>query len=82
MKLFLISQKQSDDYDTFNAAVVAAPDEETARQMHPGTGDPVEDWEDRFSSWCSGPKHVVVELIGEAADDVKQGVVCAAYNAG
>lgn len=82
MKLFLISQEQNNDYDTYDSAVVAAPDEETARQMNPGTGKPVKDWSKRYSSWCYGPEHVIVRQIGEAAADVEQGVVCASFNAG
>lgn len=31
MKLFLISQTQNNDYDTYDSAVVTAPDEETAK---------------------------------------------------
>ncbi|MFA6125419.1 hypothetical protein [Sphingomonas sp.] len=38
MKLFLISQNQNYDYDTYDSAVVAAPDEETARLMNPRNG--------------------------------------------
>jgi len=81
MKLFLISQDQNDDYDTYDSAVVAAPDEETARQADPYNGKPME-WGKTFSSWCRGPEHVTVRYIGEAAPDVKQGVVCASFNAG
>ena len=35
-----------------------------------------------LSSWCSGSEHVVVRYLGEAAEDVEQGVVCASYNVG
>ena len=76
MKLFLISQNQITGWDTYDAAVVAAPDEETAKQIHPdGSG-----WDD--SSWCSAPEHVSVRYLGEATGDVEQGVVCASFNQG
>ena len=81
MKLFLIAQTQNEDYDTYDSAVVAAPDEETARQMDPATGKPMEDWRKDYNSWCNGPEHVTVRYLGEAAD-VEQGVVCASFNAG
>lgn len=81
MKLFLIEQTQNDDYDTYDSAVVAAHDEETARQMHPGTGNQI-DWGKTYSSWCSKPEQVKVRCIGDAADDVPHGVVCASFNAG
>lgn len=35
MKIFLISQNDNRGYDTYSDAVVAAPDEDTARTMHP-----------------------------------------------
>lgn len=35
MKLYWISQTDNDDWDTYSGAVVAAPDEETARRIHP-----------------------------------------------
>lgn len=82
MKLFLISQKQNRGYDTYDSAVVVAIDEEAARQLDPGTGKPVEDWSDKYSAWCSGPEHVIVTHIGEAAAGVEPGVVCASFNAG
>ena len=81
MKLFLIKQDQNTEYDTYDSAVVAAPDEETARQMNPGTGKPMTDWDVRYSSWCNGPQHVTVRYLGEAVD-VEHGVVCASFNAG
>ena len=82
MKLFLISQEQKKDYDTYDSAVVAAPDEDSARIIDPGTGNPMKDWKRGNYSWCDGPEHVVVRYLGEAADDVEQGVVCSSYNAG
>mgnify|MGYP001618598535 FL=1 len=83
MKLFLISQDQVSGYDTYDSAVVAASDEGTARNMNPsGDGEPMEWCRHSFSSWCSGPEHVVVRYLGEAAEDVEQGVVCASFNSG
>lgn len=81
MKLFLIEQYENMDYSTYDSAVVAAPDEAAARYMHPKTGKPVDDWIAGGLSWCSGPEHVAVRYLGEAADGVEQGVVCASYNA-
>jgi hypothetical protein len=78
MKLFLIEQDQNDEYDTYDSAVVAAPDEETARWMDPGTGRPVENWGHK---WCSGPEYVNVIYLGEAVFGVARGVVCASFNA-
>lgn len=81
MKLFLISQYENDGYDTYDSAVVAAPDEQTARLMDPSTGTPVANWDRPYGAWCTSPERVFVRYIGEAVD-VEQGVVCASYNAG
>ena len=81
MKLYLISQEQNNDYNTYDSAVVAAPDEETARQMDPADGTPIGEWEKQFGTWCNSPEHVSVCYLGEAAGDVEQGVVCSSFNA-
>ena len=74
MKLYLISQSENNDYDTYDSAVVCAPNEATARSITPGYGF--------GSSWCSSPQAVKVEFIGDASCDVKEGVVLASFNAG
>ena len=78
LKLYRISQDSNTGYDTYDSAVVAAPDPTTAAQIHPD-GDST-----RWShyAWCSGPENVEVELIGTAAAGVTQGVICASFNAG
>ena len=81
MKLFLISQEQNNDYDTYDSAVVAAPDEATARNMNPANGKPMDEWDMYYNMWCSGPEKVTVRYLGEAVD-VDPGVVCASFNAG
>jgi len=81
MKLFLISQTQNQEWDTYLAAVVAAPDEGTARNMDPENGQPVQ-WGRRQHEWCQEPQQVIVRYLGEAAPDIQAGVVCASYKAG
>ena len=84
MKLYLISQTENQNYDTHDSAVVCAPDESTARNMNPSGGGQMteEKWSRNYSSWCRSADAVTVEYIGEAADGVKSGVVCASFNAG
>jgi len=80
LNLYLISQNVNNDYNTYDKAVVAAPNEEAARNIHPG-------WEDmadagrEFSTWCIA-EQVNVELIGEATEDATQCVICASFRAG
>lgn len=83
MKLFLISQDENKDYDTYDSAVVCAPDADAARLMDPGgvNGAPA-DFGSRYSSWCSSADKVAVQLIGDAAPGLPVGVVCASFNAG
>lgn len=83
MKLFLIWQDVNDDWDTHDSAVVVAPDEETARNMDPANGLPVDwncDWISR--RWVSNPDDVQVDYLGEAADGLESCVICASFNAG
>ncbi len=75
MNLYLISQTDNIDYDTYDSAVVAAPDEESAKRI-----PPTEDsWD---SSWAKSPDSVKVKLIGAASPDIEQGVILASFNAG
>lgn len=73
LNLYLISQDVNNGYDTYDKAVVAAPDEEAARNIHPGWEDMAEAGRE-FSTWCSA-EQVKVELIGESTEDATQGVI-------
>lgn len=85
MNLYLISQSVARGYDTYSEAVVAAPDAETARKLHPsGCGLYGVDWGVRYreSSWANHPDAVTADLIGTAVEGTKQGVICASFHAG
>ena len=82
MKLYKISQTENNDYDTYDSAVVAAPDEETARLMNPANGGPMCDWAGRYNSWSSSPDLVLVELLGTAKPGTRTGVIVSSFNAG
>ena len=75
MFLYLISQSVHGDYDTYDSAVVAAKSKKAARQITPASS-----WDS--SSWCNSPDQVEVKLIGKASREVKEGVICASFNAG
>ena len=79
MKLWLISQTETQGYDVYDSAVVAAESAEEASHLHPGE---YTTWDDNYPSWATKPENVKVELIGDAAPDVTKGVVCASFNAG
>lgn len=78
MNLYLISQCRNSDYDTYDSAVVAAKDEDSARMIHPDGRDLEKS--KRYPAWCS-PEHVEVELIGVSNED-HECVICSSFNAG
>lgn len=87
MILYLISQGENNGYDTYDSAVVAAPDEETARNMDPSRNGAHMDWDSpnasMWAGWCASPSDVTVEYIGHASPRYnKPTVICASFNAG
>ncbi len=80
MKLYLISQDVLNGYDTYDSAVVAAPDEQTAQSIHPaGWATKLSPLDDR---WVRDPGQVKVMYLGVADPEVREGVICASFNAG
>lgn len=86
MNLYLISQRVNVDYDTFDAAVVCAPDEAAARTIHPGGYEKTvpegkDSLDSDYGTWTQ-QQNVEVKYIGLADDSLTQGVVLASFNAG
>lgn len=87
MKLWLIEQDVNNGYDTFDSAVVAAVDEEAAKDTHPSeysdgrTTRQVEVDGTRYSIWAPFEK-VTATCIGEAEPGTRPGVICASFSAG
>jgi len=81
MKLYHLRQTENRGYDTYSDMVVCASNEDAARLIHPSSWqeDP---WKDQYSGWCSCPENVKVQYIGEAADNVLEGIICASFHAG
>ena len=80
MNLYLLTQDVNNGYDTYDSCVVAAPDEESARRIHPGR----DDWNDDYyarKTWAR-IHEVAVSLIGTAKEGTSAGVVLASFNAG
>lgn len=84
MKLWLIVQMERRGYDTYDSAVVAAETADEAIKVHPddyeGSSERSRIWESY--TWASSPDRVSAEYLGEAAADVKPGVILASFNAG
>lgn len=79
MNLYLISQCVKDDCDAFDEAVVAARNEEDARNTHPLSEGASEST--RKATWAP-VENVNVKLIGVAVEGTEPGVICASFNAG
>ena len=80
MKVYLLSQNENDNYDTYNAMVVCAEDEEQARHITPDDLD-FNTYTTR-THWCSSPDKVTVTHIGEASSYYKEPtIVLASFNA-
>ncbi len=96
MKLWLISQDANGGYDTHDSAVVAATSEDAARRISPSNfyewSDEQGGWcfayangtreRERHGSWADDLDQIKVQLLGDAAPNIEQGVLCASFNAG
>jgi hypothetical protein len=97
MNIYLISQGVDNGCDTYDSAVVIAPDEESARRIHPspyvthvsnntwmGTDcDGTEYNEEVWGTWVDYAfvDQVKVKLVGKACEGAVAGVVLASFNA-
>ena len=89
MKIYLISQKENDGYDTYDSAVVAARSEDEARKIHPheDMGMKPYNWDTEptggyLYGWCASRDKVTVKLLGTAVVGTKAGLIMASFNAG
>jgi hypothetical protein len=83
MKLWKISQTRNNNYDTWDAAVVAALSSDAAKLIHPSGAETnyVPGYGDKYGGWAH-PDNVTVEYIGEARIGMLAGVIVASFNAG
>lgn len=77
MKLYLIEQSERSGFDTFDAAVVCAASEDEARQIDPSGRN----W-NPYSGWASSPGNITAKYLGEACEEVTEGVILASFKAG
>jgi hypothetical protein len=98
MKLFKVSQNINDNWDTYDAIIVCADNEQEARDMHPYYNH--EDgyykdggWDKETDPDCPNLDNgcwvhwenrdkLAVEYIGESAPVIQKGVILASFNAG
>jgi hypothetical protein len=79
VNLYLCSQDQNQDWDTYDSFIGAFDNEEEARNHHP---DDYREWGDIYGTWCKSPDDVKVVFIGEAVPHMTRGIILASFNAG
>jgi len=82
MKLFKVESPTPVAYDEFQAMVCAAENEVIAREICPSDGTGNMDEDDSYKYWGCPLSGLTVTYIGEAAEGIEEGVVCADFNAG
>lgn len=86
MNLYLITRNDGVDYDQYDSAVVAAPDEEYAKALIEQNlyGWTNTDWKyvEKVLVATRTDLDITIELIGTAVDGIEPGIVVASYNAG
>lgn len=94
--LYLLSQKENVDYDTYDSCVVCAESEHEAKRTYPDEycvwnekagewawRNPIDpDAKCRVTNWATRLENIHCKLIGTAADGIEKGVVIASFNAG
>ena len=83
MNLYLISQDINEDYDTYDAAVVAAENEDDARKIHPD-GISEEEWkgQDWWDTWVKYTERGKIKVEHIGVTNKKRGIILASFNAG
>ena len=91
MNIYLVSQNDNNDWDTFDSFVCYAPNEDEARRMLPDTGvllKPYEYWNNdgkhnnKYSTWAMNINAITVKLLGSNAEIKESGIILASFNAG
>ena len=82
MNLYLITRNDGVDYDQYDSAVVAAPDEEDAKAL---IEQDLDDW--THYGYVNHKKvntklDITIKLIGTAIDEMQYGIVVDSFNAG
>lgn len=77
MKLWLLTQNDSDGYDTYDSCIVAAKTEQEAKQITPSE---YTKW--NSGTWAKSPDRVQVTLLGSATKGTPAGLILSSFTAG
>jgi hypothetical protein len=94
MNLYLLEQSVNTGYDTYDSAIVAAPNEFEAKRISPNPE--FYEWSSTHNSWLfmylvpepeemdswARPVDITATYIGKAAEGMQSGLVLASFNAG
>lgn len=80
MNIYLLTQDDTNAYDTYDSSVVCAEDETEASKIHPDDDD---NWDAYYSSsWAHKPENVKVKYLGRANSKLEKGTILSSFNAG
>lgn len=79
MKLYILTQGDNNNYDTYDSIIVCAENEMDAKTITPYEGY---EFGKPYASWANSIDSVKCEEIGTANDQQKRGVILASFNAG
>lgn len=86
MNLYLITRNDDGDYDQYDSAVVAAPDEKAAKDLieRDSTYWTNHIWTRKGGAYIKEHTEldITIKLIGTAIDEMQYGIVVASFNAG
>lgn len=83
MKIYLISQSEQDDYETYDSAIVVAKNRYDATTIHPdGEGMKFTEKYRVSPCWATKRKNIKVTLLGTPTKNQERGVILASFNAG
>ncbi len=80
--IYLVTQDETTDYDTYDSFICVAENEEKASNMLPAS---YITWEDAWDYWATSPDNVSVTYLGLVTDTSthkEPGVILASFNAG
>jgi hypothetical protein len=75
MNIYLVSQNVNNGYDTYDAFVVYARDENEAKRIRKLDRDP-------YGSWVTKVSDIEVTLLGHAPNQKTSGEILGSFNAG
>ena len=86
MKLYLLTQTEHNGYDTYDACIVCAENEEDAKTISPvynyDTKDNTFREDHTWDEWASKIEFITCKEIGEANSNIPRGLILDSYNAG